>query len=106
MDNSVNQFQYFGLASAFREVDVSGRIDFGYFHPINIVLDGEFVDNTAFNKAAVGAVAVNNIGGYNFVNPDGDFCWWQYWLDDAAYHWPRRAEAIRGLEYQRRLQIS
>ncbi len=40
MDNSVNQFQYFGLASAFREVDVSGRIDFGYFHPINIVLDG------------------------------------------------------------------
>ena len=63
MNDTVNQFQYFGLASAFREVDVSGRVDFGYFHPINIVLDGEFVDNTAFNKAAVGAVAVNNIGG-------------------------------------------
>jgi hypothetical protein len=62
-DGTINQFQYFGLASAFREVDVSGRVDFGYFHPINIVLDGEFVDNTAFNKSAVGAVAVNNIGG-------------------------------------------
>ncbi len=44
----IDQFQYFGLASAFREVDVSGRVDFGYFHPINVVLDGEFVDNTAF----------------------------------------------------------
>lgn len=60
---TIDQYQYFGLASAFREVDISGRVDFGYFHPINIVLDGEFVDNTAFNKAAVGAVAVNNIGG-------------------------------------------
>ncbi len=66
-NNTINQFQYFGLASAFREVDVSGRIDFGYFHPINVVLDGEFVDNTAFNSAATGAIAVNNRAG----TPDG-----------------------------------
>lgn len=68
----INQYQYFGLASAFREVDVSGRVDFNHFYPIDIILDGEFVDNTAFNKSEVGAIAVNNRGstsGFGTLGP-------------------------------------
>src|SRR5579883_1409857 len=62
-NGAIDQWQYFGLASAFRELDVSGRVDLGYFYPVNIIVDGEFVDNTAFNKAAIAAVAFNNFGG-------------------------------------------
>jgi Putative porin len=60
---AIDQFQYFGLASAFRPVVGSGQVDFGDFHPIHVVLDGEFVWNSAFNRAAISAVAVNNLAG-------------------------------------------
>ena len=57
----INQFQYFGLASAFRPLVGSGQVDFGDFHPVHVVLDGEFVWNSAFNRDAIAAVAVNNL---------------------------------------------
>ncbi|WP_315806332.1 MULTISPECIES: putative porin [unclassified Bradyrhizobium] len=44
------QFQYFGLLQKFRPLVASGSIDFGDFHPFHIVVDGEFVWNTAFNR--------------------------------------------------------
>jgi hypothetical protein len=59
----INQFEFFGLASAFRPLVGSGQVDFGDFHPVHIVLDGEFVWNTAFDRAAIAAVAVNNRAG-------------------------------------------
>jgi Putative porin len=59
----INQFQYFGLASAFRPLVGSGQVDFGDFHPVHVVLDGEFVWNSAFNRDAIAAVAVNNLAG-------------------------------------------
>ncbi len=49
------QFQYFGLASQFRPLVASGRLDLGHFDPYHIVLDGEYVVNTAFNRAQVAA---------------------------------------------------
>ncbi len=55
------QYQYFGLASQFRPLVASGRLDFGQFEPVHIVLDGEYVVNTAFNRAAItAAVATTN----------------------------------------------
>jgi hypothetical protein len=61
----IDQFQYFGLASAFRPLVGSGQVDFGDFHPIHVVLDGEFVWNSAFDRAAIAAVAVNNLAATN-----------------------------------------
>lgn len=54
--------QYFGLANEYRPLVISGRVDLGYFDPIHVSLDGEFVWNTAFDKHAAGTVAVNNRG--------------------------------------------
>jgi hypothetical protein len=58
--NRINQFQFFGLASNFRPVVVSGQIDFGHFNPAHVVLDGDFVWNTAFDRAGAAAKALAN----------------------------------------------
>ena len=55
------QYQYFGLASPFREVILTGKADFMQFDPIHVILDGEFVKNVAFNGQAINQVAVNNL---------------------------------------------
>lgn len=55
-------YQYYGLASGFRPLVTSVQLDLAQFNPIHVILDGEFVWNTAFNRAAVSAAAVNNRG--------------------------------------------
>jgi Putative porin len=61
-NGAINQFQYFGLASEFRPVVASGQLDLGYFNPAHIILDGEYVVNTAFDRSLLIATAVNNKG--------------------------------------------
>jgi hypothetical protein len=51
-------YQFYGLASDFRPVVASAQLDFGQFNPVHIILDGEYVWNTAFDRNAVAAVAV------------------------------------------------
>lgn len=51
-------FQYYGLASDFRPVVASAQLDLAQFNPIHVILDAEYVWNTAFDRAAVAAVAV------------------------------------------------
>jgi len=58
---TTNQYQYFGLATPFRDVVVTGRLDYNHFDPIQISLIGEAVQNVAFSRGDVGAVAVNNL---------------------------------------------
>lgn len=67
------QTQYFGLASAFRPVTLSARLDLSHFDPINIRIDGEYVWNTAFDKNAIGVVAVNNRQQDIISNTPGPF---------------------------------
>ncbi|HLY56678.1 MAG TPA: putative porin [Stellaceae bacterium] len=55
-------FQYFGLATPFRDIDVSGRIDWAMWNPVHLILDGEFAMNLAFNKSAISSKnPVNNL---------------------------------------------
>ena len=53
-------YQYFGLASAFRDVVISGRLDLGQFHPVHVVLDGEYVNNIAWNHDDIAAKVLAN----------------------------------------------
>lgn len=70
---SQSAFQYFGLVQKFRPVVASASFDFADFAPYHIVLDGEFVWNTAFDKSlnargfvdgylGTPGVPLNNIG--------------------------------------------
>jgi hypothetical protein len=53
-------YQFYGLASDFRPLVASGQLDLAQFNPMHVILDGEYVWNTAFNRNAIAAVAVNN----------------------------------------------
>ena len=67
---TTNQWQYFGLATPFRNVALTGRLDLDYFEPVRISLVGEYIKNTAFDAAAIETVAVNNRGSLP-LNADG-----------------------------------
>lgn len=64
-----SQYHYFGLATKFREVAGTVKLDYDRFAPFQVSLIGEYVRNTAFDPAAVATVAVNNLG---VAENDGD----------------------------------
>jgi hypothetical protein len=59
---TIDQFQYFGLASKFQVFAVNGRIDYNRFEPVQISLYGEYAKNLALDSSYVNSVAVNNRG--------------------------------------------
>ena len=64
---ALDQFQYYGLATAFHELALTTQLDISHFDPFHIQLTGEFVKNLAFDYDAIDAVAINNLG------PNGHF---------------------------------
>lgn len=63
-----SETQYYGLASQFREVVLTGQFDFGYFDPFHISLIGEGVKNIAFDRNAIinsGPSASGLSGGFS-----------------------------------------
>ena len=59
---TINQFQYYGLATPFHEVALTARLDINRWEPFQISLWGEWVRNLAFDRNAIEQVAVNNRG--------------------------------------------
>jgi hypothetical protein len=59
---TINQFQYFGLATPFHELAGTGQLDYNHFEPFQVSLSGEYVRNLAFDRKAIAANAVNNRG--------------------------------------------
>ncbi len=43
--------EYFGLATGYVPLVLSGRLDFTHFDPVHVVFDGEFVWNTALDRS-------------------------------------------------------
>jgi hypothetical protein len=72
-EGTTDQFQYFGLASRFDELALTGEVDVDNFDPVAIWMTGEYVRNVAFNKTAIEASAVNNRGATSANNTLGDF---------------------------------
>jgi hypothetical protein len=46
-------YEYFGLASPFHELALTGQLDYSHFDPFHISLVGEYVDNLAFDRTAI-----------------------------------------------------
>jgi hypothetical protein len=59
---TMKQFQYFGLATPFRVVDITSSLDFAHFDPIHMTLFGQWIENVAFDWGDVNKIAVNNRG--------------------------------------------
>jgi hypothetical protein len=55
--------QYFGLVSEYRPLVASARLDFGNFHPVHILIDGEFVWNTALDRDSLELYSMFNREG-------------------------------------------
>jgi hypothetical protein len=64
---TTKQFQYFGLATPFRVVDVDGSLDFAHLDPVHMTLFGQWIENVAFDYNDINAIAINNRGP-NFPN--------------------------------------
>jgi hypothetical protein len=60
--NQVDQFQYFGLATPFRDLVLTGRLEYNHFEPFQVSITGEYVNNTAFDRNAIESKALNNRG--------------------------------------------
>jgi putative porin len=70
---TINQFQYFGLATPFHEIAATARIDYNHFEPVQISVIGEYVKNTAFDRNAINLKAVNNRGPNTALQTVGAF---------------------------------
>jgi hypothetical protein len=67
-------FQFFGLVGKYRPVVASAQLDLGDFHPVHVVLDGEYVWNSAFNRNLMNATTtINNRGPDVATNVSGPF---------------------------------
>lgn len=67
------QYQYYGLATSFHELDFTGQLNFDYYAPIRASLIGEYEQNLAFDGPAISAVAVNNRGPNTKSGQPGSF---------------------------------
>ena len=79
---TINQWQYYGLATEFNVLSLAGRLDYDGFEPVRVSLISEFVQNLAFNKSDINKIAVNNrsaLDENNFTDI-GDF-------DGSPYGW-------------------
>lgn len=70
---TTNQFQYFGLASQFHDLALTGRLDYNHWEPFQISLLGEYVKNVAFDRGAIDPIAVNNISANTASGRAGHF---------------------------------
>jgi hypothetical protein len=59
---TTNQFQYFGLATPFEVLSLTGKLDFNHWEPFQISIKGEYLKNLAWNQLDINSVAVNNRG--------------------------------------------
>ncbi|WP_052361795.1 putative porin [Geminisphaera colitermitum] len=57
-------YQYYGLATLFRELALTAKLDIKHFHPFHVSLDAEFVKNLAYDEGRI-----NRYGAQNNLKP-------------------------------------
>ena len=59
---TANQFQYYGLATPFRDLAVTGELNYNHWEPFQLSLSWEWVKNLGFDRNRLEQLAVNNRG--------------------------------------------
>lgn len=73
---AINRWQYFGLASAFRNVAFDARLDYNHFEPFQVSLLGEYIKNTGFDRAKIlSRRPFNNLGATTEDFVGGNTAW-------------------------------
>lgn len=70
---TTNQFQYYGLASEFENLTLTGRLDYDGYEPLRLSLLGELTKNIAFDRNQVAARAYSNGRPGRTLNTPGEF---------------------------------
>ncbi len=70
---TTNQFQYFGLATPFRVLALTGKLDYTRYEPFTITVFGEYLKNLAFQRDAINAIAINNRGPSGTIGTTGPY---------------------------------
>ena len=70
---TTNQFQYFGLATPFRVLALTGKLDYTRYEPFTVTVFGEYLKNLAFQRDAVTAIAINNRAANSTTGRTGVF---------------------------------
>lgn len=60
---TTNQWQYFGLATPYKDVALTGQLDFSGFDPFHIWFVGEYVKNVAFDRNDIESNGPSNASG-------------------------------------------
>jgi hypothetical protein len=98
---TIDQFQYFGLASGFRELALTLRVDFSRYDPFHVWFNGEFVQNLAFDRGDVGAIAVNNLGSGSPGTYQGGPTGWLFNLNVGSATLEKRGDWNASLGWRR-----
>ena len=77
---TINQWQYYGLATPFHDLVFTGRLDYNHWEPFQVSLVGEVAKNLAYNHNSINGKAVNNRGttsgsGSSGAYAGGDMAW-------------------------------
>jgi hypothetical protein len=70
---TINQWQYFGLATPFHELSFNGKLDYNRFEPVQVSLYGQWVKNLALDATYVNSIAVNNRGANGATGTVGNW---------------------------------
>ena len=81
LNGTIAQFQYFGLATKFRQIAWAGRLDFNHLRPLQVSLLGEFVKNVGLDKTNMSTLTrpdpvLNNRTGGSGAWAGGDTAWY------------------------------
>ena len=73
---TTNQWQYYGLATPFQVLALTGKLEYDAYDPVKFALTGEFLKNLAFDANDIAPKAVNNrIGAGAGTFDGGDMAW-------------------------------
>jgi hypothetical protein len=101
---TINQWQYFGLASKFRPLVFSGRVDYNGFEPFQVSLTGDYIKNLGWDRGDIEGKALNNRGATSAGNSTGFYeggdTAWMVALRAGKPVFERRGDWQAGVSYR------